>query len=148
VSKDDPLAFEVFNEIGIINQLTSAAFAAVLPKGMTIAQFTVLNHFERLGHSERSPADLASAFQITRPTMTSTLARMEKSGLVKINPDPKDGRAKLVSITAAGKKMWMKCLKNLSVPMDDANAVLSQPQLKKILPLLREIRMKLDALRD
>lgn len=148
MNKNDPLAFEVFNEIGIINQLTSAAFSAVLPKGMTIAQFSVLNHFERLGLEEKSPAELASAFQVTRPTMTSTLARMQKSGLVRIKPDPDDGRAKLVSITAAGKKMRIKCLQLLAGPMADAEAVLPKSNLQKLLPLLREMREKLDRLRD
>lgn len=148
MSNDDPLAFEVFNEIGIINQLTSAAFSSVLPKGMTIAQFSVLNHFERLQLTEKSPANLASAFQITRPTMTSTLARMEKSGLVKIKPDPEDGRAKLVSVTAAGQKMRVQCLQLLAGPMAEAEAVLPKSSLKKLLPLLRETREKLDRLRD
>ncbi len=144
----DPLAFQVFNEIGIINQLTSAAFAAVLPKGMTIAQFTVLNHFARLGHEQRSPAQLASAFQITRPTMTSTLARMEKAGLVAIRPDPEDGRGKLVSVTAAGEKMRDICLQRLAGPLAEADAVSSRETLAQLLPLLQDVRAKLDRLRD
>ena len=148
VSKKDPLAFQVFNEIGIINQLTSASFAAVLPGGMTIAQFTVLNHFIRLDHKEQSPARLASAFQITRPTMTSTLARMEKAGLVVIRADPSDGRGKLVSVTAAGREMRELCLQRLAGPLAEANAVLSPETLEQLLPLLRDVRAKLDRLRD
>jgi len=148
VNTNDPLAFEVFNEIGIIQQLSSAAFAAVLPAGMTIAQFSVLNHFVRLGHEESSPAQLASAFQVTRPTMTSTLARMEKAGLVKISPDPKDGRGKLVSLTAAGEKMRADCLIRLSGPIADAYSVLSKETLAELLPLLKDVREKLDRLRD
>lgn len=92
----DPTGFEFFNEIGIIDQLAGTMFERALPTGMTRAQFTVLNHFVRLGHKERSPAQLASAFQVTRPTMTSTLARMARDGLVAIRDDPTDGRAKLV----------------------------------------------------
>lgn len=148
MSRNDPLTFQVFNEIGIINQLTSAAFAAVLPKGMTIAQFTVLNHFVRLGHEQRSPAQLASAFQITRPTMTSTLARMEKAELVAIKADPNDGRGKLVSVTAAGAEMRDICLKQLAGPLADANGVLSPETLAQLLPLLQDVRAKLDKLRD
>lgn len=148
MSDTDPLAFEVFNEIGIINQLTGAAFSAALPNGMTIAQFTVLNHFARLGHDVRSPAQLASAFQITRPTMTSTLARMEKAGLVAIKPDPQDGRGKLVSVTAAGRKMRDECLQRLAVPLVEAQNTLSQEKLAELLPLLKEVREKLDRLRD
>ena len=87
-------AFELFNEIGIINQLATTMFERVLPKGMTQAQFTVLNHFVRLGHQERSPAQLAFAFQVTRPTMTSTLSRMERAGLILVSwltrPEPAD----------------------------------------------------------
>ena len=148
MSGRDPLAFQVFTEIDIINQLTQAGFAAVLPKGMTIAQFTVLNHFVRLGHEQQSPAQLASVFQITRPTMTSTLARMEKAGLVAIRPDPQDGRGKLVSVTAAGKQMRELCLQRLGAPLADADAVLSPETLEALLPLLREVRAKLDRLRD
>jgi len=148
MSTDDPLSFQVFNEIGIINQLTTAAFAAVLPKGMTIAQFTVLNHFVRLGHDQRSPANLANAFQITRPTMTSTLARMEKAGLVAIRSDPDDGRGKLVSVTDAGRQMREECLRRLAGPIREAEAVLSPKVMAKLLPLLRDVREKLDKLRD
>jgi len=148
VPPNDSLTFEVFNEIGIIQQLSSASFAAVLPKGMTTAQFGILNHFVRLGHDARSPAQLASAFQVTRPTMTSTLSRLEKSGLVTIKPDPDDGRGKLVALTAAGRKMREECLQRLSGSIADAQTVLSQETLTKLLPLLKEVRERLDKLRD
>src|SRR3712207_5255456 len=55
----DPLAFRVFNEIGIIEQLSRTMFERVMPDGLTVPQFSVLNHFVRLG-GERSPAQLAS----------------------------------------------------------------------------------------
>ena len=97
-----PLAFEVFTEIAIINQLSTAMLQSVMPKGLTQAQFTVLSHFMGRDLKDQSPGNLASALQVTRPTMTSTLARMERDRLVDIAPDPKDGRAKLVSITAKG----------------------------------------------
>ena len=89
----DPLAFEFFNEMGIIDQLVSTMLTNALPHGITKAQFSVLNHFVRLDIVEQSPADLASAFQVRRPTMTSTLARMESAGLVVIRDDPRDGRS-------------------------------------------------------
>lgn len=148
MTPNDSLTFEVFNEIGIIQQLTSAAFAAVLPKGMTIAQFGILNHFVRLGHDSCSPAHLASAFQVTRPTMTSTLSRLEKSGLVAIKPDPDDGRGKLVALTEAGRQMREECLQRLSGPIAEAQTVLSQETLAELRPLLKEVRERLDKLRD
>lgn len=98
---DDPLEFQFFNEIGIIEQLARNRFERVLPGEMRIAHFGVLNHFARLG-GERSLVNLARAFQVSKPAMTNTVQRLEASGFVKVRPDPEDGRGKLVSLTAAG----------------------------------------------
>ncbi len=105
----DPLAFRIFNEIGIISQLSSAVMERVLPHGLTMSQFGVLNHFVHLG-GERTPAGLAEAFQVTRGAMTNTLARLDKAGFVMMRPDPKDGRGKIVTITEAGRSMCEACL--------------------------------------
>lgn len=145
---DDPIAFELFNEIGIIDQLAGTMFASVMPAGMTQAQFTVLNHFVRLGLVEKSPAELANAFQITRPTMTSTLSRMERAGLISVRPDPADGRAKLVSLTSEGRAMRESCIATLLPLLPLIDSVVSHAELRELLPALRNIRVKLDALRD
>ncbi len=144
----EPIAFEMFNEIGIIDQLASNMFAQALPSGMTIAQFTVLNHFVRLNVDEKSPAALASAFQITRATMTSTLGRLEKAGLVMIRPDPKDGRAKLVSLMPAGRVMRQTCIDAIAPLVPQIEAIIASQDIATILPLLRKMRVALDALRD
>lgn len=144
----DPLVFRLFNEIGIINQLSTKMFERALPRGMTQAQFTVLNHFVRLGHHERSPADLASAFQVTRPTMTSTLARMERAGLVAIRADPHDGRAKLVSVTDKGRKMRDTCIAAGAMFVPILNDLMSKAELEAILPPLTRLRVVLDEMRN
>lgn len=140
-------AFEVFNEIGIIDQLAGTALERALPPGMTRAQFVVLNHFVRLGHVERSPAQLASAFQVTRPTITSTLGRMLQAGLIEIRPDPADGRGKLVSITEAGRAMRSSCLAAAGSLQPLVEDVLSAEELDTVLGLLKRLRQKLDAAR-
>lgn len=144
----DPLVFRLFNEIGIINQLSTKMFERALPRGMTQAQFTVLNHFVRLGHHERSPADLASAFQVTRPTMTSTLTRMERAGLVTIRADPHDGRAKLVSVTDKGRKMREACIAAGAMFVPILNDLMSKAELEAILPPLTRLRVVLDEMRN
>ena len=55
---DDPVYFSFFNEIGIITQLAQTLFESVLPYGLNMPQFTVLNHLARLGDG-RSPAEMA-----------------------------------------------------------------------------------------
>lgn len=145
---EDPLSFRVINEIGIIDQLASAAFTAVLPRHITIAQFSVLNHFVRLEIERKSPAELASAFQVSRPTMTTILARLERSGLVAITPDPDDGRAKRVAITDAGRAMRHDCIARLEEPRAALEARIPAELFEKLAPLLAELRSTMDAMRD
>jgi DNA-binding MarR family transcriptional regulator len=140
---EDPLAFRVFNEIGIIEQLSRNLFERVLPDGLTLPQFTVLNHFVRLG-GERSPARLAKAFQVTKQTMTSTLARLERTGLVSIRPDDRDGRAKLVSITPKGRATRQACLEAFAPVLAQLDTILDTAALEELLPRLVQLRRMLD----
>ncbi len=147
-SQPDPAAFAFFNEIGIIDQLAGTMFERALPRGMTRAQFAVLNHFVRMGHHERSPAQLANAFQVTRPTMTSTLTRMARAGLVVIRADPLDGRGKLVALTQSGRKAREAALAAMVPLLPMLDAVVDPAELAQLLPVLQRLRIALDAARD
>lgn len=48
------------------------------------------------------PGDLAQREFVSAPTMTRTLRDLEKLGLVSRQPDSRDGRSILVSVTAEG----------------------------------------------
>lgn len=143
---DAPL-FHVFNEIGIIAQLSSTAFARVLPDGLTMAQFSVLNHFARLG-GEKSPLRLAQAFQVTKGAMTNTLQRLEARGLVAIRPDPEDGRGKLVRITDDGLAMRERALARLRPPLAKVQEAFGTEAFAQALPFLAELRQHLDQARN
>lgn len=144
---DDPIAFEFFNEIGIIEQLARTAVERVMPRGITLSQFSVLNNFVRLG-GERSPAGLANAFQVTRQTMTNTLQRLEAAGLVTSRPDPADGRAKIITITDAGRAMRQRCIEAQAPLLADLGDRLPETDLAALLPGLRRVRILLDSARD
>jgi DNA-binding MarR family transcriptional regulator len=45
---------------------------------------------------------LTATEQLTQPAITSLVTRLERDGLVERRPDPSDGRAVLVVLTAAG----------------------------------------------
>jgi DNA-binding MarR family transcriptional regulator len=104
----------------------------------------VLNHFVRLG-GERTPAALASAFQVTRATMTSTLQRLEAKGLVSVAPDPSDGRSKRVSITDSGRAMRLACIEGLRPEIARLGTVIDLQRAEALLPGLADIRRALDA---
>jgi DNA-binding MarR family transcriptional regulator len=143
---DDPV-FAVLNEIGICAQLSANAFERVMPKGMTLAQFVVLNHFVRLGGARR-PGELARAFQLTKSTMTSTLTRLEAKGLVRRRADEGDARAARIEITPAGTAMRARCLGALAPLLAALRERLGVESFEGLLPGLRVLRADLDAHRD
>ena len=137
----------MLNEIGIIAQLATNTFERRMPEGMTMAQFTVLNHFARLG-GERSPNELARAFQVTKGTMTSTLQRVEAHGWITIRPDAKDGRAKRVAITPSGRRARDTAIRALAPALAELATALSDESFEAALPFLTRLRAHLDQARD
>lgn len=147
-NEDAAIAFETFNEIGIIAQLSGAAFERVLPDGLSLAGFAVLNHFVRLGRDAERPTQLARNFQVTKGAMTNTLQRLEAAGYVKVTPDPTDGRGKIARITRAGRHARDVSVALIAPILAEFLANFSAADLKRILPTLTRLRKMLDAARD
>src|SRR5690554_5237011 len=101
----DDLAAALFSELFMTDQLARNRITKVLPKGMELSHFGVLNHLARI-NDERTPAQLARAFHVTRGAMTNTLGKLEWAGHVHIRPDWDDARRKFVTISPAGRRAW------------------------------------------
>lgn len=149
MSDSDPakLIFTLFNEIGIINQLSTARFARALAPDLNPSEFGVLNHFVRMGDG-KSPSYLAKAFQMTKPSMTAILGKLAGKGYVEIVSSDEDRRRKIVTITATGQAARQKGL----VAMAPLAATLIAGQdvqaLAQILPTLQTLREFLDQERN
>jgi DNA-binding MarR family transcriptional regulator len=139
--------FELFNEIGIINQLASTRFERQLPHGLTLSQFSVLNNFARLGGT-RTPVQLAKAFQVTKGAMTNTLKKLSSKELVTISADPDDGRSKCVEITAKGLMAREQAINAAMLSLADLQELLTAEMVVEMLPHLQALRQILDAARD
>ena len=143
----DPALFAFFNEIGIIDQLAQNRLKRALPDGLRTPHFIVLNHLVRLGDG-KSPVILARAFQVTKGAMTNTLRRLETRGLIAVVPDPSDGRAKRVMLTAGGRRMRDRAITALGPVFADLGAVATAAEIESALHLLRRVRAHLDRARD
>ena len=139
--------FAFFNEVGIINQLSTAMFEARLPPGFTVSQFSVLNHLIRVKDG-RTPLDLARAFQVPKTTMTHSLSVLGHHGLVRTVPNPEDGRSKCVWITEAGRNFRDAAVTALAPDIADIAARFPAADLQPVLPVLTALRQLLDARRD
>lgn len=140
----DPLSFQVLNEIGIISQLSSNLATRLLAPELNLSQFTLLNHFARLG-GERSLVQLAGAMQVTKAAMTNTVARLHAKGLLEVQPDPMDGRGKRVSLTPAGLAARQQAVRRLGQAMSGLGSAVSDPELGAALQALRQLRVWFDS---
>ena len=139
--------FSLTREIAIIEQLTRHQLERVLPDGLLQPHFAVLLHLRGVGNG-RSPLRIARAMQVVKGAMTNTLHRLEVRGLVKVEPDPRDGRAKRVFITAAGTELTDHAAQAITPVFQKMSEVLSEAEVATILPLLQRLRQHLDAARD
>ena len=122
------LAVALFSELFTADQMLRNRLSRMLPKGMELSHFSVLNHLARF-KQERTPAQLARSFHVTRGAMTNTLSKLEAAGFIHIRPDWDDARSKLVTISPV---------------ITDLVGELGQERVRAALPILRDLRLKLE----
>lgn len=141
---DDKNTFAImlFSELLAADHSLRGRLTRVLPKGMEISHFSVLNHLA-WQKGESSPARLAEKFGVTRGAMTNTLTKLEWAGYIHIRPDWDDARRKMVGISPAGKQARDDALAAITPMINDVVDDLGEEQVRAALPILREIRLKL-----
>jgi DNA-binding MarR family transcriptional regulator len=110
---------------------------------MELSHFSVLN---QLSHTkvERTPAQIAKSFRLTRGAITNTLNKLELSGYVHVRPDWEDARRKMVSISPAGIAARNNALIAVMPIINELAHEMGEERLKAIVPILRELRQKLE----
>lgn len=73
--------------------------------GLALADYEVLLYLDRAGARLRM-TDLAASVLLSASGATRAVDRLEREGLLRRSPDPVDGRATLVSLTAAGRRRF------------------------------------------
>jgi DNA-binding MarR family transcriptional regulator len=142
--KTEDLAVSLFGELFIADQLARSRIGRVLPKGMELSQFSVLNHLAGLGE-ERTPAQLARSFHVTRGAMTNTLTKLVWAGHIHIRPDWDDARRKFVAISPAGRAARDAAVLSITPLIGDLVLSLGADRVRAVLPVLRELRTRLEA---
>ena len=139
----ESLAAVLFSEVLMVDQLARGRLSKALPKGMELSHFSVLNHLAR-AQDERTPAQLAAVFHITRGAMTNTLSKLQWAGYVHVRPDWDDARRKFVSISPAGRSARDAALAAISPVMGDVVKAVGPDKVRAVLPVLREMRGRLE----
>ena len=141
--KSEDIAVTLFGELFMADQLARNRISKVLPKGMQLSHFSVLNHLARL-NEERTPAQLARSFHVTRGAMTNTLAKLEWAGHVHIRPDWDDARRKFVGLSPAGRAARDAAVQAVAPVISDLVRDLGADRVRAVLPVLRALRTRLE----
>ena len=141
--RNEDIAVTLFGELFMADQLARNLVSKALPKGMELSHFSVLNHLTRLGE-ERTPAQLARAFHVTRGAMTNTLAKLEIAGHVHIRPDWDDARQKFVAISPSGRAARDSAVQAVAPLIAEVVRALGTDRVRAVIPVLREMRIRLE----
>ena len=101
------MSFDRGRSAGYMTNWAARLFARAIDQrlkliGVSSGQLPVF--FALAGGKALTQKELARLAAIEQPTMASTLARMERDGLIERAPDPTDGRSSLVSLSAKAKR--------------------------------------------
>jgi DNA-binding MarR family transcriptional regulator len=106
---------------------------------MELSHFAVLDLLVQ-ARAERTPAQLAATFHVTRGAMSNTLARLEWAGHVHVRPDWEDARRKQVSLSPAGARARDDALAAIRPVLTEAVRDMGAERARAALPVLRAIR--------
>jgi DNA-binding MarR family transcriptional regulator len=146
MNPSDQVFMSFFKEIFILEHLARNRMEQALPGDMKVSHFTALSYLANK-NTPSNPAELASAFQVSRPTMTNTLQKLEAKNYIRISADTEDGRGKLVAITKEGRKVFNLAIEALAHMFGDVAQNLGEDPFTQTLAPLRSIREYMDASR-
>jgi DNA-binding MarR family transcriptional regulator len=112
--------------------------------GFATAQMPVLAMLK--DGARMSQTELARWARVEQPTMAQLLARMERDGLVRREPDPKDRRSSFVSLTPAAIAKLPAGRAILTEGNAEATKGLSAEQVATLIGLLKHVIANLDAI--
>jgi DNA-binding MarR family transcriptional regulator len=114
--------------------------AVLKPYGLTFARYEalVLLTFSRRG--ELPLSKIGERLMVHPTSVTNTVDRLERSGLVARRPNPDDGRGVLASITAKGRRVVEEATRDL-MAMDFGLSSYDEDGCRAIFEVLRPLRV-------
>jgi len=105
--------------------------------GLGLSDFGIL---ESLLHKGPMPVNtIGSLIRLTSGSITAAVDRLEKKGLVERRNDPGDRRARVVHLTAAGRKLISCAFADHEAAMDRATSGLSAAERAEAAVLLKKL---------
>jgi MarR family transcriptional regulator for hemolysin len=140
----DPLTHPGHYFSRIARGLTRIGDARLRDLGFATAQLPVLIALK--GGARMSQTELARCAKVEQPTMAQMLARMERGGLIRREPDPDDKRSSLVSLTDEARERLPAGRAVLRQGNADMTEGLSAQEVDTLVGLLRRVLTNVEAM--
>lgn len=89
------------------NLLHKTGTKAVESEGLTTQQWAVLGALSLPDAREgKSVGDLARYLLVSRQNLAGVIGRLERDGRIRVDPDERDRRSRLIRLTDAGWNVW------------------------------------------
>lgn len=115
--------------------------------GIDSGVFSVLGHLERADPPGRLPmSELAARLRVrySQPGLSRAVQRMEADGLVRRAPDPDDGRAAIVVMTARGRRFLRRAEQVYRAALDETFAAhVDRAAARNLLAVLEPLAQRL-----
>ena len=130
----------------LAKHLDIARRGAFTGHGLEAWEFDVLSALRRAGPTfQLTPGALLRATLVTSGTMTNRIDRLAEAGLVRREPDPRDRRGVLVTLSEQGKAVVDAALTDLLDREQALLAGLGEDQRQQLADLLRTLLAPFDA---
>lgn len=133
----DPMAYPGHYFSRIARGLARIGDARLKELGFATAQLPVLTALR--DGAALSQTELARWAKVEQPTMAQLLARMERDGIIRRDPDPHDRRSSLVSLTDQARARLPAGRDVLEQGNRDATAGLSPQEHDTLIDLLQRV---------
>lgn len=143
----DPEAAPAFWINLVSRALLRRGDARLRPLGFAMSYLPVLRALA-MGRRPLSQTELAQAARVEQPTMTETIARMVRDGLVQRNRNPEDRRGTVISLTRLAHARFPKARAVLVESEREAMAGLSDDEKALLRDLLRRVLRNLESSSD
>lgn len=114
--------------------------AVVKPYELTFARYEALVLLTFSQSGELPMSKIGERLMVHPTSVTNTIDRLQKSGLVDKRPNPEDGRGTLASITARGREVCDKATRDL-MAMDFGLGAYEDDECWEIFAMLRPLRI-------
>jgi DNA-binding MarR family transcriptional regulator len=117
----------------------------VLAEGYDDVNPAHVSLFRWPGMDRMRPTDLAEQLRITKQSVNDLLGHLEQRGYLVREPDPADGRARIVRLTPAGRRLDKVVNREAKAAEDRIAAVLGRTQFAELRAALEVLHAELSS---